>query len=182
MSVIRSIAARLTLLALIAAASGSAAALGRAMVREAPAMGTAARPTVAPLPDTLAFDVEYGGVGAEGVDLIWRGIAAGPVPGAVTIRLEYAGAAEERAMPVWPVNVWLFYCADDYRRSFAAELSGSMNWRTGDMHVTGLVSAGTSLDVPLDQHVRLRRPGLAGRATLVFLPRVALGDAMAPRL
>jgi hypothetical protein len=152
------------------------------MVRQATALGTMSRPAVAPLPDTLAFDVEYGGVGAEGVDLIWRGTATGPVPGMVTIRLEYAGAADERAMPVWPVNVWLFYCADDYRRSFAAELSGSMNWRTGDMHVTGLVSAGTSLDVPLDQHVSLRRPGLAGRATLVFLPRVALGDAMAPRL
>jgi hypothetical protein len=179
---IRSTATRLTLLALMVAASGSAAALGRGMVREAPAVGTSARHTVAALPDTLAFDVEYAGIGAEGVDLIWRGIAAGPVPGMVTIRLEYAGAAEERAMPVWPVNVWLFYCADDYRRSFAAELSGSMNWRTGEMHVTGLVSAGRSLDVPLDQHVRLRRPGLAGRATLVFLPRVALGDAMAPRL
>jgi len=179
---IRLTATRLTLLTVVVAASGSAAALGGAMAREAPAIGTKSRPTAARLPDTLAFDVEYGGVGAEGVDLIWRGVAAGPVPGLVTIRLEYAGAADDRAMPVWPVNVWLFYCADDYRRSFAAELSGSMNWRSGDMRVTGLVSAGTSVDVPLDQHVRLRRPGLAGRATLVFLPRVALGDAMAPRL
>jgi len=178
---IRSFTTRLILLALVAAASVGAAALGRSMVQEAPAVGTASRTTVADLPDTLAFDVEYGGVGAEGVDLIWRGMAAGPVPGIATIRMEYAGVANERTMPVWPVNVWLFYCADDYRRSFAAELSGSMNWRTGDMHVTGLVSAGTSLDVPLDQHVRLRRPGLAGRAMLVFLPRVALGDAMAPR-
>ena len=181
MPAIRSFATRLVLLAVIAAASVGAAALGRAMVREAPAVGTTSRAMTVELPDTLAFDVEYGGMGAEGVDLIWRGIAAGPVPGMVTIRIEYAGAAEERAMPVWPVNVWLFYCADDYRRSFAAELSGSMNWRTGEMHVTGLVSAGRSLDVPLDQRVRLRRPGLAGRATLVFLPRVALGDAMAPR-
>ena len=100
MPAIRSTATRLTLLALIVAASGSAAALGRGMVREAPAVGTSARSTVAAPPDTLAFEVEYAGVGAEGVDLIWRGIATGPVPGMVTIRLEYAGAAEERAMPV----------------------------------------------------------------------------------
>jgi hypothetical protein len=113
------------------------------------------------------------------VDLIWRGVAAGPVPGIVTIRLEYAGGADERAMPVWPVNVWLFYCADDYRQSFAAELSGSMNWHNGEMHVTGLVSNGVRLDATLDQRVSLRRPGLAGSATLIFLPRVALGDVVA---
>jgi len=44
-------------------------------------------------------------------------------PGMVTIRMEYAGATGDRRMPVWPVNTWLFFSADDLRNSFAAELS-----------------------------------------------------------
>jgi hypothetical protein len=131
------------------------------------------------LPDTLAFDVEYAGISAEGLDLIWRGRADGPVPGQVTVRVEYAGAQSDHQMPVWPVNAWLFYSADDFRSSFAAELSGSLNWRTGQLHVTGLVSDGIRLDVPLEQRIHLRRPGLGGRATVIFLPRLTLLDALA---
>ena len=133
----------------------------------------------ADLPDTLAFEVEYAGIGAEGIDLIWRGHAEGAVPGLVTIRMEYAGGTEDRPMPVWPVNVWLFYSADDYGSSFAAELSGSMNWRTGELRVSGLVSDGLRMNVPLEQRLQLHRPGLAGTVTVVFLPRVALSDALA---
>src|SRR5687767_2266890 len=92
-----------------------------------------ASPVPVRLPDSLAFQVMYQGVGAEGVDLVWRGSARGPVPAQVTIRVEYAGAAGDRGKPVWPVNAWLFYSADDLRASFAAELSGSMDWRTGEM-------------------------------------------------
>ena len=84
------------------------------------------------LPDTLAFEVRYGGIGAEGVDMVWRARAGGPVAGLVTIRMEYAGDPADRRMPIWPVNVWLFYSADDLRGSFAAELSGTMSWRTGE--------------------------------------------------
>jgi hypothetical protein len=126
------------------------------------------------LPDTLAFPVEYAGVGAEGVAMIWRGRLSGPVGGLVTIRMEYAGAAPDRRMPIWPVNAWLFFSADDYRSSFAAELSGSMNWRTGEMRVTGLVSDGDRIDAPLEQRMRVRQPGLAGTATVLFLSRLVL--------
>ncbi len=125
------------------------------------------------LPDTLSFPVEYAGVGAEGVDLIWRGRLSAPVGGLATIRMEYAGAAADRQMPIWPVNAWFFFSADDYRSSFAAELSGSMNWRTGEMRVTGLVSDGDRIDAPLEQRMRIRQPGLAGTATVLFLPRLA---------
>jgi hypothetical protein len=100
----------------------------------------------------------------------------------VTIRLEYAGGTEDRAMPVWPVNVWLFYAADDYRHAFAAELSGSLSWRTGELRVSGLVSDGLRRNMPLEQRVRLHRPGLSGAVTVVFLPRVALSDGLAAGL
>jgi len=141
--------------------------------------GASASVLASAFPDTLAFNVEYAGLGAEGVDYIWRGYARGAVPAQVTIRMEYAGVRDERPMPIWPVNVWLFYSADDYRSSFAAELSGSMNWRTGELRVSGLVSDGLRTNVPLEQRVQLHRPGLAGTATVVFLPRVALSDALA---
>lgn len=131
-------------------------------------------PRPAALPDTLTFPVEYAGIGAEGVDLVWRGRLSGPAGGLVTIRMEYAGAAPDRQMPIWPVNAWLFFSADDYRSSFAAELSGSMNWRTGTMRVTGLVSDGDRIDAPLELRMRIRQPGLAGTATVLFLSPMAL--------
>ena len=163
---------RTALLVLCLGATAGVAGLGAGRV---PAAATAARA----LPDTLAFEVEYAGIGAEGVDLIWRGRAAGGIPAEVTIRMEYAGGADDRWMPVWPVNVRLLYSADDFVRSFAAELSGSMNWRTGALQVSGLVSDGLRRNVPLEQRLQLHRPGLAGSATVVFLPRLALLGAMA---
>jgi hypothetical protein len=175
----RSTSRRIALLVLGAGVTLSVAALAAGAGRAIPAATAIVRPAPARLPDTLAFEVEYAGIGAEGVDLIWRGQAAGSVPGRVTIRMEYAGGSEDRAMPVWPVNVCLFYSADDYRSSFAAELSGSMNWRTGELRVSGLVSDGLQTDVPLEQRLQLHRPGLSGAVTVVFLPRIALSDARA---
>jgi hypothetical protein len=169
---------RIALLLLGAAITVSVAALAGGAGRGA-AAAASVRPAPALLPDTLAFEVEYVGIGAEGVDLIWRGRAEGGVPGQATIRLEYAGSAEDRGMPVWPVNVWLFYSADNYRSSFAAELGGSMNWRTGEMRVSGIVSDGIRMNVPLEQRVRLYRPGLGGAVTVVFLPPLAPSDALA---
>lgn len=125
------------------------------------------------LPDTLAFEVRYGGFGAEGMDMVWRVQAAGPVAGLVTIRMEYAGDPADRRMPIWPVNVWLFFSADDLGRSFAAELSGTMSWLTGEMRVAGLVSDGARRDTAIEQRMRVVRPGLNGSATVVFYPRLA---------
>ena len=179
MTASRSTSRRIALLVLGAGLTLSVAALAAGAGRATPAAMAIASTPPARLPDTLAFEVEYAGIGAEGIDLVWRGQAVGAVPGRVTIRMEYAGGTEDHAMPVWPVNVWLFYSADDYRSSFAAELSGSMNWRNGELRVSGLVSDGLRMNVPLEQRIQLHRPGLAGAVTVVFLPRVALSDALA---
>ena len=173
----RSAPRRIAPLVLGAAVTLSVAALAAGAGRIVPRAAAGAAGT--DLPDTLSFEVEYVGVGAEGVDLVWRGHAAGAAPAQVTIRMEYAGVAEDRTMPLWPVNVWLFYAADDYQRSFAAELSGSMNWGTGELRVSGLVSDGLRTNVPLEQRIQLHRPGLTGAVTVVFLPRVALSDGLA---
>ena len=179
MTASRSTSRRITLLLLGGGLTISVAALAMPDGRATPHTTAIAAPALAGLPDTIAFAVQYAGIGAEGIDLVWRGQAAGAVPARVTIRMEYSGGAEDRALPVWPVNVWLFYSADDYRSSFAAELGGSMNWRTGELRVSGLVSDGLRRNVPLEQRVQLHRPELAGAVTLVFLPRVALSHALA---
>jgi hypothetical protein len=135
-----------------------------------------ASPVPADLPDSLEFEVYYAGIGREGVDLVWRGLVrgGGGAAGQVIVRMEYAGPPAERRMPIWPVNAWLFFSADDYRSSFAAELSGSMNWRTGDMRVTGLVSDGVRIGTPMEQRMRVEQPGLAGRVMVRFFSRLAL--------
>ena len=66
----RSATRRIALLVLCLGASASAAGLSGSRT------GTAHNATAA-LADTLAFEVEYAGIGAEGVDLIWRGRAKG---------------------------------------------------------------------------------------------------------
>ena len=160
---------------MILAATFGLGTRGRAVV--VPPAAAAPAPAPAELPDTIEFEVRYAGVGAEGVDLVWRGTARAPAA-RVTIRLEYAGRAGERHKPRWPVNAWLFYTADDLRGSFAAELSGSMDWRTGEMRVTGLVSDGARLGLPLEQRMQVRAPELAGAAQVVFLPRTILTRAV----
>jgi hypothetical protein len=125
------------------------------------------------LPDTLAFEVRYGGIGVEGVDLVWRAQVGGPVAGLVTTRMEYAGDPADRRMPTWPVNVRLYFSADHLRGSFAAELSGTMNWRTGEMRAAGLVGDGARQDTAIEHRMRVTRPELDGLAMVVFYPRIA---------
>jgi hypothetical protein len=155
-------------LALIAGVVGSGASPQADVVRTA-----AAAPAPIALPDTIAFPVRYDGLGAEGVDLVWRGVVRGPVPAQVTIRVEYAGPPEDHGMPVWPVNAWLFFATDSLRGSFAAELSGSLDWRAGQMRVTGLVSDGARRGWPVEQRMRVRRPELSGEAQVTFLSPLA---------
>jgi hypothetical protein len=129
----------------------------------------------AALPDSLGFAVRYAGVGAEGVDLIWRGRYHGELAGRVIIRMEYAGAPADRGMPVWPVTVLLLFSAVDDRGSFAAELSGSMNWRSGAMRVAGLVIDGARLGSSVEQNMELAPHGYDGASTVRFVPRLAVG-------
>jgi hypothetical protein len=126
-----------------------------------------------PLPpgDTLTFEVRYQGRGVEDTAMHWHARVEDPVPGSVVVRMEYAGDSAERQMPMWPVNARLSFAADDPRASFAAELSGTMNWRTGEMRVAGLVSEGARLRTALEQRLRVRKPELGGEGRVVFYPR-----------
>jgi hypothetical protein len=153
--------------------AGIVAGLALRVAPGRPAQGPASAGAVA-LPDTLAFEVRYAGIGAEVGGMLWRGRTDGPVAGLVTIRVQYAGDSADRRMPIWPVNVWLLFSADDSRGSFAAELSGTLNWRTGEIRVAGLVSDGARRDTAVEQRMRVRRPGLDGTAAVVFYPRISM--------
>jgi hypothetical protein len=129
------------------------------------------------LPDTLTFAVRYGRTEAEGMDLVWRGLVGGPVPGRMTILIEYAGDPRDWRMPAWPVNAWLLFSADDLHNSFAAEASGTMNWSTGDLRVAGMVSDGARRDTAVEYRMRVTRPELSGSGSVVFYPRIALSPS-----
>lgn len=128
--------------------------------------------TIDPAADTLAFAIRYGSLGTEGVDMIWKADAGGVMPGQVSLRMAYAGDPRDREMPTWPVSAWLLYSADDLSSSFAAELSGTINWRTGEMRAAGLVSDGARTGTALEYRMRVVQPGLEGSATVVFYPRM----------
>lgn len=166
---------RRTTLVFVCALMGVTLIALRTVSRAAVPVAAAAAPIPIRLPDALAFAVRYTGIGAEGVDMVWRGEVEGEVSGQVTIRMEYAGAEAGRRLQVWPVNAWLFFSADDLRNSFAAELSGRMHWGTGEMRVTGLVSDGVKMDTPIEQRMMVEQPALGGRATVRFFPRLAVG-------
>jgi hypothetical protein len=123
------------------------------------------------LPRALELPVSYGGVGAEGVDLLWRGTTVGPLSGQATVRMAYAGSPEDRGMPVWPVTALLFFSADDYRSSFIVELSGTMDWTKGEILLRGLVTDGPATGTEVEQLLRLRDSKWNGSLMLRFQTR-----------
>ena len=123
------------------------------------------------LPDSLVLPMRYAGIGSEGVDLIWRGTITAPLAGQATVRMAYAGPPEDHGMPVWPVTAVVFFSADDYRSSFIAELSGTMDWTRGEMLGVGLVTDGPAASMRLEHVFRIRDAEWNGSLTFRFLPR-----------
>jgi hypothetical protein len=115
---------------------------------------------------TLAYTARFAGVGAEGVDNVWVGRLSGPTPGEITLRVEHLGAEAERAKPVWPIRVLTFVAADNVSRSFAADLTGTLDWRTGTMRLSGTVNEGWRSGAPAEQVVRIDPVAYDGQGTL----------------
>ncbi len=124
-------------------------------------------------PGSLVLPMSYAGIGSEGVDLIWRGTTTAPLAGQATVRMAYVGAPEDRGMPVWPVTALLFFSADDYRNSFIAELSGTMDWTRGEMLGVGLVTDGAAANTRLEHVFRIRDAKWNGSLKLRFLSGTA---------
>jgi hypothetical protein len=123
------------------------------------------------LAGSLVLPMRYAGIGNEGVDLIWRGTITAPLAGQATVRMAYAGPPEDHGMPIWPVTALVFFSADDYRSSFIAELSGTMDWTRGEMLGVGLVTDGAAANTRLEHVFRIRDAEWNGSLTFRFLPR-----------
>jgi hypothetical protein len=114
----------------------------------------------------LGFSLHFDGVGAEGIDDIWRGQLAGPTGGEVMIRLALLAPVSESARPSWPVHAIVFVAADDAARSFVAELDGTIDWRSGAMRLSGVVTDGWMAGSPIGETAQINPAELDGDGTL----------------
>jgi hypothetical protein len=109
-----------------------------------------------------AYFAEFSGVGAEGRDMIWRGAAAGAAVGELTIRLAHAGKVIDTARPTWPVEGIAFVSGEDPTRSLAAEVTGTINWKTHRLELEGVVTDGYLKGARLEQTAELIGYDLSG--------------------
>ena len=116
--------------------------------------------------DVIELAVGFDGVGAEGIDMIWAGRVIGGAGGEVTVRVTYAGDEADRALPLWPVRATVFVASDDPTRSFAADMSGRMDWRTGDVELSGAITEGWRRDARISQTLRIDRGTFDGTGRL----------------
>lgn len=114
----------------------------------------------------LRYTVRFQGVGAEGIDNIWRGPLGAATPGEITMRVEYRGAPMDVSLPVWRVRAMTFVAADDPTKSFLAESVGILDWSTGAMRLTGHVSEGWMKGTSVEQTLRLDRTQFDGDGSL----------------
>lgn len=114
----------------------------------------------------LRHNLRFEGVGAEGIDDIWRGAMQGAAPGEITLRVEYRGAPMEVSQPVWPVRAMTFVAADDQARSFVAESEGTLDWRTGNLELNGSVTEGSRKGAAVAQTVHFDRDQLNGSGSI----------------
>src|SRR6185437_12715998 len=89
-----------------------------------------------------AYFAEFTGVGSEGRDMVWRGAVAGVAAGEMTVRLAHVGRDVDTAKPTWPVDGIIFVSGEDPQQSFAADVHGTIDWRTKRVKLTGDVSVG----------------------------------------
>jgi hypothetical protein len=113
-----------------------------------------------------AYFAEFTGVGADGRDMVWRGAAAGAAVGELTVRLAHAGRDVDTARPEWPVEGVVFVSGEDPRRAFAAEVRGTIDWRTKRVTLAGEVSTGYLRGAHLEQTADLVNHDLSGELRL----------------
>jgi len=113
-----------------------------------------------------AYFAEFTGVGAEGRDMVWRGAVAGAAVGELTVRLAHAGRDVDTAKSTRPVEGIIFVSGDDPRRAFAAEVRGTIDWRTNRLTLAGEVSVGYLRGAHVEQTADLTNYDLSGELRL----------------
>lgn len=88
------------------------------------------------------YFAQFTGVGAGGRDMVWRGAVSGAAVGELTVHLAHVGRDTGTAKSTWPVEGIIFVSGNDPRRAFAAEVHGTIDWRTERAKLEGDVSLG----------------------------------------
>lgn len=97
----------------------------------------------------LSFTLEFAGPGPDGSG-VWEGRVAGATGGTLRVRMRQVEEPAQAANPVWHVRAhWTVDAATptrsvaaDFDRSFAADLEGMVDWKSGSAHLAGTATSG----------------------------------------
>jgi hypothetical protein len=125
----------------------------------------------APEPPRLSFRSTFSGVAADGEHCLWQGPVGGALQGRVTILLRQIEPAEAAANPVWHVaSRWVVSDAGT-APTFSADLEGTIDWKTGTLHLSGRAAEGWQQGSWVHVDGRLVDADLVGSLTLASAPR-----------
>lgn len=117
-----------------------------------------------PLP-RLSFRGAFDGV-ASGERSVWQGRVDGSVTGRVTIALRQVEEPTEASRPVWHVAARWTVLDDGGAHSFAANLEGIIDWKSGVLHLGGTISDGWSAGSWVEASGHLVDGDVSGAVTL----------------
>ena len=89
-----------------------------------------------------AYFAGFTGADAAGRDMVWRGAVAGAAVGELVVRLAPEGGVIDSTTSDGPVEGIIFVSGEDPRQAFAAEVRGTINWKSKRATLTGVVSTG----------------------------------------
>jgi hypothetical protein len=93
---------------------------------------------------TLGFASQFAGVSQDDHNSnLWSGQVSGSMSGALVVTLAPLGSLMETANPIWQVKTrWIIAAAAPGESGLAADLYGTVNWKTGRMRLSGVVTEG----------------------------------------
>ena len=131
-------------------------------------------------PHRLEFTARRDGGDASGVDGMWRGTVRRPGAGGVMLRVEHrARLAVNGPANAAPLHALLFVSHDDMARSFAAEVTGSVD-NDGATRLTGTVNVGAAAGSTVDLVLRLSADRHLVEGTISFPSGPADGGKTVP--
>jgi hypothetical protein len=120
------------------------------------------------LPFAAAFD------GVSNASSVWDGQLRGQPGGRVRLTLHQVESPLEAAKPVWHVQAHWTVQTEPATRSFAAELEGMVDWKTGVTRLGGVVTSGWMKGAWVQQIGRIENGDLVG--VLEVAPTTGQGE------
>ncbi|HYT99310.1 MAG TPA: hypothetical protein VEK85_02960 [Gemmatimonadales bacterium] len=122
----------------------------------------------------LSFASQFAGVSQDDHSSnVWNGQVSGPAGGALVVTLEPLGSLVETARPVWQVKTrWIVSSVAPGEGPLVAELYGTVNWKSGVLRLSGVVTDGCLRGYEAVASGRFAN--LDGEGTLQIRPAIAL--------